>query len=54
VVSHGYNISILNIDVEVLVIRELIEFFLEVLGIFHVSVNTEDCPFLEVDGLMHD
>lgn len=52
VVPERDDVTIFHVDVELVLLRQVVKFVLEVFSIFNVSVKAEDGPFLEVDRLV--
>lgn len=50
----GNNISIINENVEAILLRERIKFVLEIFSVFYILLKAEDSPFLEIYGLAHN
>lgn len=48
------DISVINEDIEAILLRERVKLVLEVLSVFDVLFETEDSPLLEIYGLAHD
>jgi|LauGreDrversion4_2_1035121.scaffolds.fasta_scaffold148539_2 hypothetical protein len=53
-VMEGNNISIINENVEAILLRERIKFVLEIFSVFYILLKAEDSPFLEIYGLAHN
>jgi hypothetical protein len=49
-----HNISIIDKNVQAILLWERIELVLEVLAIFNILLKAEDGPFLEVNRLAND
>lgn len=50
----GNNISVIDEDVEAVLLRERVKLVLEVFTVLNVLLKAEDSPFLEVDGLANN
>ena len=48
------DVAVVNVDVEVTLLRELIEAIVEVLAVLHILLEAEDGPLLEMDRLVYD
>ena len=48
------DVAIVDVDVEVTLLRELIEAIVEVLAMLHVLLEAEDGPLFEMDRLVYD
>ena len=48
------DITVVNEDIEAILLRERVELVLKVFTIFDVLFQAEDSPFLEVHGLAHN
>ena len=53
VIPERNDISVLNVNVQFVLLGKVVEFVLKIFPIFNVSVKAEDGPFLEVDRLVH-
>jgi len=53
-VVEGDNITVVNEDIEAVLLGERVELVLKVFTILDVLLKTEDSPLLEVDGLADD
>jgi hypothetical protein len=53
VVVDQNEVSVVDVDVQALVLGQLVESLIEVVGVVTVFVLAEDGPLLEVDGLVH-
>jgi len=49
-----HNITIIDKNIETILLRERVELVLEVFTILNILLKTEDGPLLEVDGLADD
>jgi len=49
-----HNITIIDKNVEAILLRERVELVLEIFTIFNILLKTEDGPFLEVNGLANN
>ena len=49
-----HNITIIDKNIEAILLRERVELVLEVFTILNILLKTEDGPLLEVDGLADD
>lgn len=53
-IMEGNNISVINENIEAILLRERIELVLEVFSVLDVLLEAEYSPLLEVDGLAHN
>lgn len=47
----GNDVSVVNEDIQVILLGEGIEFVLKVFTVLDVLFQAENCPFLEINGL---
>jgi hypothetical protein len=49
-----HNVTIIDENVEAVLLRERVELVLEILSVFNIFFKTEDGPLLEVDRLANN
>jgi len=50
----GYDITVVNKNIETVLLRERVEFILEVLSVLDIFFKTEHSPLFEVNRLGHN
>lgn len=53
-VGQGHDVSVVNEDVQVVLLGDRVELVLQVLSVLDISLEAEDSPLAEVNGLVDD